>query len=251
MLKTFITFFKIGLFVIKHSGLLRKIKKAAARGDNKFIDEILLEKEIEFSKLCVDLTGSEIEVIGLENIPTDRSVVYIANHQGMMDMPLLLGGIPFLKSFIAKKEASKIPVLSTWMKFMHCIFIDRKNIRQSLEAIHKGVEIIKSGYSMVIFPEGTRSRGGPVKPFKPGSFKLAFNSEAPIVPVSIDGTWHILEETGKIQGSKLRLVVHPIIETANTTKEQRIEIIKQTQSVIESALTSLSFKEPQNSDVQD
>lgn len=236
MFRTIRVIFKVIVYMFKKQKLLKEINKIEKAGNEQEVKEKIAPLVIDWAKYCVDATGTQVEVTGIENVPTDRSVVYIGNHQGIFDIPLLLGYIPYQKAFIAKIEILKIPVLSDWMKLMKCVFLARKSPRQSVEAMHQGIENVKNGYSMVIFPEGTRSKGGPVKEFKPGSFKLAFQAEADIVPVTIDGTWKIYEEHKKINPAKIKLTIHPAIKTEGLNKEELREIPAQVQKIVESAL---------------
>ena len=179
------------------------------------------------------VTRSTVEVTGLEKIPQDRAVVFIGNHQGNMDIPLLFGYINKPMTFVAKAELGKIPLLSDWMKLLQCTFIERKSPRKSIQAIHDAAEGIKKGYSQVIFPEGTRSKGGPHHEFKAGSFKLAFMSGAPIVPVTIDGTWRIYEGQKKVKkGQHVRLIIHDPIETAGLSMEEQSKIHERVEKIV-------------------
>jgi len=179
------------------------------------------------------VTRSTVEVTGLEKIPQDRAVVFIGNHQGNMDIPLLFGYINKPMTFVAKAELGKIPLLSDWMKLLQCTFIERKSPRKSIQAIHDAAEGVKKGYSQVIFPEGTRSKGGPHHEFKAGSFKLAFMSGAPIVPVTIDGTWRIYEGQKKVKkGQHVRLIIHDPIETAGLSKEEQSKIHERVEKIV-------------------
>ena len=236
MFRTIRVIFKVIVYMLKKQKLLKEINKIEKAGNEQEVKEKIAPLVIDWAKYCVDATGAQVEVTGIENVPTDRSVVYIGNHQGIFDIPLLLGYIPYQKAFIAKIEILKIPMISDWMKLMKCVFLDRKNPRQSVEAMHQGMENVKNGYSMVIFPEGTRNKGGPVKEFKPGSFKLAFQSEADIVPVTIDGTWKIYEEHKKINPAKIKLTIHPAVKTEGLNKDELREIPAQVQKIVESAL---------------
>jgi 1-acyl-sn-glycerol-3-phosphate acyltransferase len=236
MFRTISVLFKVIIYMLKKQKLLKKVKKLEKEGKEQEVKDIIAPLVIDWAKYCVDATGSQVEVVGLENVPTDRNVVYIGNHQGIFDIPLLLGYIPYQKAFIAKIEILKIPMISDWMKLMKCVFIARKNPRQSIEAMHQGIENVKNGYSMVIFPEGTRSKGGPVKEFKPGSFKLAFQSGADVVPVTIDGTWKLYEEHNKIKPANIKLTIHPAVKTEGLSKDELRDIPAQVQKIVESAL---------------
>lgn len=139
----------------------------------------------KWSRFLLALAGANVEVRGLERIPTEGPVVYVANHQSNFDIPLMIAHMPKTKGFIAKKELLKMPVVKSWMRYMKCVFIDREDIRQQVKSISEGVAQIKLGQSMVIFPEGTRSADGSLGTFKAGSLKLATKSNATIVPVAI------------------------------------------------------------------
>ena len=236
MFRTIKVLFKVIVYMLKKQKLLKQVKKLEKEGKEQEVKEKIAPLVIDWAKYCVDVTGSTIEVTGIENVPADKSVVYIGNHQGIFDIPLLLGYIPYQKAFISKIEILKIPMISDWMKLMKCVFLARKNPRQSIEAMHQGIENVKNGYSMVIFPEGTRNKGGPVKEFKPGSFKLAFQSGADVVPVTIDGTWKIYEEHNKIKPANIKLTIHPPVKTEGLSKEELKEIPAQVQKIVESAL---------------
>jgi|LSQX01.1.fsa_nt_gb 1-acyl-sn-glycerol-3-phosphate acyltransferase len=164
-----------------------------------------------WGRRLVNMTGSEVEIIGKENLPDDKRICFVSNHQGMFDIPLVLGFVGRSCGFVAKKELLKVPVLAWWMLEIPCVFIDRSSARKARESIIKSAEVIKNGHAMVIFPEGTRSKGAPMGEFKRGSFKLPTMAEATIVPLAINNTWKILEETGKIKAQKLTLeIMQPI-----------------------------------------
>ena len=149
MFRTISVLFKVIIYMLKKQKLLKKVKKLEKEGKEQEVKDIIAPLVIDWAKYCVDVTGSQVEVVGLENVPTDRNVVYIGNHQGIFDIPLLLGYIPYQKAFIAKIEILKIPMISDWMKLMKCVFIARKNPRQSIEAMHQGIENVKNGKGLL------------------------------------------------------------------------------------------------------
>jgi 1-acyl-sn-glycerol-3-phosphate acyltransferase len=144
-------------------------------------------------RILLLICGVKRTVIGVENVPKDEAVLYIANHRSYFDVPVAYSCLPTLTGFIAKKEIAKIPFLSTWMRFLQCLFLDRENIRQGLETILKGIEQVKNGYSVFISPEGTRNQGKEMLPFKEGSFKIAQKTGCAIIPVAISNTDEIFE----------------------------------------------------------
>lgn len=156
------------------------------------------------------MNGSSIHITGLENVPDTGGVLFVANHQSNFDIPILIGHVPRDKGFIAKLELLKVPTFSRWMKYLGCIFIDRKDPRQSLTAINDAALQLKEGRSLVIFPEGTRSADGTVGPFKAGGLRLAIKAGVPIVPVTISGSKNIMPKgTSLIKSAIVKVIVSP------------------------------------------
>ena len=105
--------------------------------------------------------------------------------------------VPGLTGFVAKKEMEAIPLLRTWMRQINCLFLDRDNIKEGLKTILEGIEKIKSGISIWIFPEGTRNENEDMLElleFHEGSLKMAQKSGCAIIPVAITGTAEVLEQ---------------------------------------------------------
>jgi len=168
--------------------------------------------------------GFKVEVSGIENLPKENNICFISNHQGYSDIPLIIGFIPKKVGFIAKKELARIPMMNIWLKALGCILIDRKNIRQSLKVIEKGRLQIQKGHPMVIFPEGTRSRNHAMIKFKPGAFKLLTGSNALAVPLTINGSYRIVEKTGIITATTVKLIIHPAIDVGKMNAQQKKEL---------------------------
>jgi 1-acyl-sn-glycerol-3-phosphate acyltransferase len=182
-------------------------------------------------------SGSTFHISGVENIPKKGPVCYVANHQSFFDVGVFLGYMPFPKGFIAKVEILKFPIIAQWMAELKCIFIDRKDIRKSAQAILDGINLLKQGHSMIIFPEGTRSRGKAASPFKGGSFKLPVKAKAPIVPVTINGTFKACEGNNyKIKPADIYVTVHPAIETKDLTPPEASKIPEMVSTMILSPL---------------
>lgn len=148
-------------------------------------------------KAILFMAGVKITVKGKENIPTDRAVLYVGNHRSYFDILVGYMTVPGLMGFVAKKEMEKIPLLSIWMKYGNCLFLDRKNLKEGLKTILKGIEQVKGGISVWIFPEGTRNRNqNPMDllSFKEGSLKIAEKSGCPVIPVAMTGTAEVFEQ---------------------------------------------------------
>ena len=145
-------------------------------------------------KAILKVTGVHTTVIGFENIP-DEPVLFIGNHRSFFDILLTYSRCPRLTGYVAKKEMEKIPLLSTWMRFVYCLFLDRENPKEGLKTILQAIDYVKQGISICIFPEGTRNKGEELSmlPFKEGAFKIAAKTGCAIVPISMNNTAAIFE----------------------------------------------------------
>ena len=146
-------------------------------------------------RLMLKMTGARIQVIGEENVPKDRAVLYVGNHKSYFDILLTYSRVPRLTGYVAKKEMESFPILSIWMKRLHCLFLDRKDIKQGLKTILTGIDLIKNGISVFIFPEGTRNKSNDrLLPFKEGSLKMAEKTGCPIIPFAITNSSKLFED---------------------------------------------------------
>ena len=177
-----------------------------------------------------------MNVDGLDNVPEHGRIIYIGNHQGYADIPFLMANLPTTVGFIAKKELGKIPILTHWMKAINCVFIDRGHLRQAMRKIGQGINKAASGYPMVIFPEGTRSRSSRIGPFKSGSILLAAKAGITIVPVTINNTYKVFEKDNKIMPAELELTVHPCIETKGMNEEEQKDLTLKLWNIIAGTL---------------
>ena len=211
------------------------IKVKALDKQNKLVqrDELTHETARKWAKAIVGFSGSSIKVIGQENIPKDGGVLFVANHQSNFDIPILIGFVTRPKGFIAKLELMKVPVFSSWMKYIGCIFIDRGDVRQSLKAIKEGAERLVEGHALVIFPEGTRSKDGIVGEFKPGSLKLAMKSKVPIIPVTIKGSMNMMpKDKFVVRPSKVEVIISPPIIIDEIYEKDSSKITEKVRNII-------------------
>ncbi len=149
----------------------------------------------QFTLTCA---GTKVEVSGQENIPAGP-VIYMANHSSFFDVFAVLGHLNVQFRWIVKKELFLLPLLGLAMQRSGYISIDRDNHEKAMESIDLAAEKIRSGTSIFIFPEGTRSLDGSLRyPFKKGGFHLALRSKVPLVPIAIIGSREILPKGARI-----------------------------------------------------
>ncbi|MHB8124846.1 MAG: lysophospholipid acyltransferase family protein [Desulfitobacteriaceae bacterium] len=222
MIRAFIwfVFFGIRTLVSMYSLLLIYILEALGKKDG--IEAIVDKTTRSWARSLVLITGSKVEVEGAEFVPLQGPVLFVANHQGNFDIPLMLGFVPGSKGFIAKIELEKFPIISTWMRKMHCVFLDRGNMRKSLLTMREATNILKEGHSLVVFPEGTRGKGKPMREFKRGSLGIAEKAKVPIIPVTIIDSYKIMEGNAglKIKPAKVKIHISKPIQPGELEADQ-------------------------------
>ena len=181
------------------------------------------------------LFGSRIKVTveGLSNIDPSKSYIYMSNHQSNFDIPVLLAHLKVQFRWLAKAELFRIPLFGIAMKRSGYISIDRSDRRSAFASLKRAAEIIRNGVSVIIFPEGTRSRDGNMRPFKKGGFVLATDSRVPIVPVIVHGTWPIMQKDRlRINPGDVVMEIGKPIETADYTRKTKEDLMEKVKDAI-------------------
>ena len=215
----------------------RRIDKAAKDGNKEEERKAIYEAEKYWSNKIKDYLNLEINVINPENLPKDGPAVYVANHQSYADVIPFLAVAKHQVGFIAKDSLEKFPVFADWVLRIRSLFIKRGDARTSLGTINEGANMIKEGYSLVIFPEGTRSHSSKMADFKPGALKLATKAKAVIVPVTLRDTYKLFEETGIVKKNrKIDFVVHEPIDTSKLDRKELAELGERVENIVRSGL---------------
>lgn len=183
-------------FLIFSAGLLWRQKRLGKKDREKMEWETLQIVQKVF-RMILHVAGVTVTVKGWERVPKGQPVLYVGNHRSYFDILVGYTTIPTLLGFVAKKEMRRYPFLADWMENVNCLFLDRENLKEGLKTILEGIEKVKRGVSIWIFPEGTRNRNEDILellPFKEGSLKIAEKSGCPVVPVAITGTAEVFEK---------------------------------------------------------
>ena len=170
------------------------------------------------------VVGARVTVRSEGPAPRERVLCVVSNHQGFADIPVAVGYVPRKVGFIAKQELTRLPVLSWWMRAMDCVFLKRTSAQHALRVIRRAVERMKGGRSMIVFPEGTRSRSRRMRSFKAGSMKLPKDAGAAVLPVTIDGTYRVFEEEGRIKPTEVSVTLHPVVPAETVGSLSRREL---------------------------
>ena len=175
----------------------------------------------------------KVTVNGLSNVDPSKSFIYMSNHQSNFDIPVLLAHIPGQFRWLAKAELFKIPIFGHGMRGAGYISIDRFNRDSAFQSIDQAAKKIKDGVSVMIFPEGTRSKDGRIRSFKKGGFIMAVDSGVPIVPVVVRGTWPIMSKDSlRINRGNVYLDIKQPIDTHGYTRDNKQLLIDRVRAVI-------------------
>jgi 1-acyl-sn-glycerol-3-phosphate acyltransferase len=191
---------------------------------------------VVWSKFNAILTPVFVKVKGKENIIKGESYIVVPNHQSMYDIFILYGWLGLDIKWIMKKELRKIPGVGFGSAKVGHIFIDRSNQRAALQSLNEAKKKLVDGSSVVIFPEGTRSKDGKLLPFKRGAFKLALDLGFPILPVTITGTREIMPANAplKLFPGKASIKIHQPIHISKMGEENIPDLMEKVRQVIES-----------------
>lgn len=237
MIRTFLWYTMGWTYLVITLPVLARVKYLEKQGRLLERDNLASAFTMHFTRVLFKLSGSKIQIKGEENLPKDSPALFVSNHQGHMDSVIIHGFIRIPKGFVSIVEVNKFPILRTWMRYAKCIFLDRSDPRQSLVCINKGVQFLKEGHSMVIFPEGMLSNGDEINEFKAGSLRLALKAGVPIIPITIKGSYQIMSKAGKnIRAAKIECLISKPIETSGIDKSGEKELMKLVRDTISKKL---------------
>lgn len=164
----------------------------------------------------VRLVGIRIRETGRENIRPGQNYIFMSNHASNLDPPIEIPRIQQRCSVLVKKELFRIPILGTGMRLARLVPVDRTNRESAIESVREGVEVLRTGLNMLIYPEGTRTSDGKLLPFKKGPFHLAMESGVPVLPMTILGTYEAWpKHRFALKGGTVTIVYHPAIDPTN------------------------------------
>ncbi len=166
-----------------------------------------------WAKSNLFVCGVKVDVRGREQLDPRQAYVFMANHQSMFDILVLMASLEaFQLRWVAKHELRKVPLFGLCMDWTHQVLVDRQSRTQTIATIRKVKALLQAGISVLFFPEGTRSQDGRLLPFKPGGFVVAVETGSPVVPVTVNGGRDILPSgSWKIRSGRMSVVFSPPI----------------------------------------
>lgn len=199
----------------------KRFKKSKENKDMVTFNKYLKESYGKYADTIFKSSKSELIVEGVEKIDLNETYLVTPNHLGIADIAAVIKAFPKTIQFVGKKEISTIPIFSDWMRVSGCVFMDRENVRESIAQVNEGIKVLKSGMSMCVYPEGTRSVTGKIGEFKKGSFRFAIKSGAKILPTVLIGTRSVYEDNNnKIKKGKIKVIFLDPIDIKTLSDEE-------------------------------
>lgn len=211
---------------LREEGRLEDEKALIQKGQKTFIENLSRKIHLTY------------DIIGEENIPESGPIMVYSNHQSYADIfaMIWLFRNHFQMGYVAKDEWRKAKPLANAIEYTRSIFLIRGSGREALKSLNEAKGILDQGFSLVIFPEGTRSRKHEMGEFKPGAFKFAEKGKVPILPVTLDGGYHLLEETGSYQPTHIKITVHPLVHIEEMSRSEQKKAAAEIEQTIRNAL---------------
>lgn len=231
-------FAKLGVLIKKYLKYIPDFKKLRESGDVEAEKALIQKASGEWAEALSEKLKISYDIMGEENIPESGPIMVYSNHQSLVDIAaiLYLFRDHFQMGFIAKEEWRKVKPLAEGIEYTRSIFLIRDNPKEAVRAILQACDLLNQGFSLTIFPEGTRSRSSIMGVFKPGAFKFAQKAGVPILPVTLDGGYRIWEETGSYHPSTVKIRVHPLVHVEQMNRSDQQKAFKQIEETIRSGI---------------
>jgi 1-acyl-sn-glycerol-3-phosphate acyltransferase len=180
---------------------------------------------------------ARLEVTGLERLDRSRPCLFAANHQSWLDSAVLFAALPVPVLFLAKRETGRVPFLGWYVKAMGMVLVERGDREDAVRSVEAVAARLREGWSVLSFPEGSRTRDGRVQRFKSGSLTAAIEAGVPVVPVAIDGAARVLPRGGfRARPGRIRVIVGEPIPTEGLTRVDRAAVARRAQQQVEALL---------------
>lgn len=221
------------LSTLPHLGRIRKeIDRAKAEGRDEDEQEWIRAAENDWGERMFAHWGVHMERTDKVVIPKG-GVLFVSNHGSYVDIPAFMVAVKEKQfGFVAKEELAKIPIFSKWIARIRSLNLLRGDARVTIKVFSEGEDMLRRGFSLVIFPEGTRAKGGEMRPFPKGSLRMAFRAGVPIVPVALQGSWECFEASGYPRPGNIRFHAFEPIETSGLAKSEEGPVSERVEAMI-------------------
>lgn len=184
------------------------------------------------------MVGIRVKMTGYEKLRKGQPYIFVSNHASWLDPPIMFLHLGANHALLVKKELYKIPILGQGLNLIGCAKIDRSNREAAIASTRRAAERVRQGRSFIVYPEGTRSPDGTMRPFKKGAFHLAIEVGVPVVPVTVNGTYRIMPKgTIGVTPGTVHLIVHDPIDVSQYTSEQAGELAERAWQAVHSGFS--------------
>ena len=240
ILKTGPRFIRGYIETLRFTSLKKKIIKLREEDDIEGEKALIQFGQKRWIEAMTPVLGLTYEVHGEENVPApeDGPFMLYCNHQSFADIcaTLWLMKDHGMMGYVSKEEWRKYPILADVVEYSRSVYLIRNNPKEAVKSLSEAKKILDLGFNMWIFPEGTRSKGHEMGEFKAGAFKFAEKAKVPILPVTIDGTYHFFEEDGTWKPAHIKITAHPLVHIENMDKHEQKAAQAEIEATIRSAL---------------
>ena len=196
-----------------------------------------------WAKSLVGAAGLKLEIHGAEHVEPDQPCIYMSNHESTIDIPALIAALPVHLRFVYKKSLGMIPFVGWAIWAMGMVPIDRSNRSNAMLSLKKAGDRVKSGFPVLIFPEGTRARGQGLLPFKKGGFILALRAGLDIVPITLVDSQALCPRNSiMVKPGTLKVIIHPRVHIEQYSESKRNELMADVRESMASAMNTDSKK---------
>ena len=217
MFRTIVILIRLFFYLLSLNRRFRSVKKLSSDDQKLQHDKLVSTYVKDWAQYVLKISGVNVSVLGVENIP-DETVIFVCNHRSFFDIPVLLAHLDKPYGLMSKDSIGNIPFIGKWMRELNCVFVDRNNPRKAVKSLELVGNNLDMGYSMIIFPEGTRNKSDGLLKFKTGAFKLAKQKNISIVPIVMTGTDDIFEKNNyKIKPNNVTLKILPKISVSQNS----------------------------------
>ena len=225
---------------LRYTSIKKKVNKLRKAGDIQGEKDLIHVSQKRWVESLTKILGLTYEVYGEENIPApeDGPFMIYSNHQSFADIcaTLWLMKDHGMLGYVSKEEWRKYPILADVVEYSRSVYLIRNNPKEAVRTLGEAKKILDLGFNLCIFPEGTRSRKHEMGEFKAGAFKFAEKAGVPILPVTIDGTYHFFEEHGTWNPAHIRITAHPLVHIEKMDKREQKAAHAHIEESIRSAL---------------
>lgn len=187
-----------------------------------------------WARTTLKICGVRVSVRGLEKVDMNRNYVYVSNHASMFDLPAIVASVPDQIRIVFKKELHWIPIFGWGLKYGSYISIDRSRGPAAMKSLEAAVEKIRTGASVLLYAEGTRTLDGKLQTFKRGAFNLAVKAGVPVVPLTVNGSFRLLPKRSiVVHPGEVELVLESPIEITGNGKDAELQLMEKVRTAIQ------------------